>query len=142
METATPRFEVSATDRSHLAWLTTRMAIERTLMAWVRTSIALIGFGFTIVQFFERFSRMENVAPASHPFAARYVGLVLIGAGVAALGLSTLQYRKTVRYVWQAEFAVLARADTPPGGAPVYMISIGLILLGILAFMAVLVRAV
>ena len=31
-----------------LAWLRTRMALDRTLMAWNRTSLSLIGFGFTI----------------------------------------------------------------------------------------------
>ena len=36
---------------SHFSWLRTRLSIERTLMSWVRTSTALIGFGFTIFQF-------------------------------------------------------------------------------------------
>jgi uncharacterized membrane protein YidH (DUF202 family) len=29
-------------------------------MAWVRTATALIGFGFTIVQFFERFNKRRG----------------------------------------------------------------------------------
>jgi putative membrane protein len=29
----------------------TRMAAERTLMAWVRTALSMIGFGFTIYKF-------------------------------------------------------------------------------------------
>lgn len=33
---------------SHFSWLRTRLSVERTLMSWVRTAIALIGFGFTI----------------------------------------------------------------------------------------------
>ncbi|HEY7064663.1 MAG TPA: DUF202 domain-containing protein [Chloroflexota bacterium] len=31
------------------------MSAERTLMAWNRTSLSLIGFGFTIYQFFDKF---------------------------------------------------------------------------------------
>ena len=31
----------------------TRMAAERTLMAWVRTALSLIGFGFTIYKFLQ-----------------------------------------------------------------------------------------
>ena len=31
----------------------TFLATERTLMAWVRTSLSMISFGFTIVKFFE-----------------------------------------------------------------------------------------
>jgi putative membrane protein len=137
-----PRFQVAATDKSHFAWLGTRLALERTLMAWVRTGIGLVGFGFTIVQFFERFGRMDGVASARYPFAARYVGLVLIGAGIVALVLSAAQYRKALRYLWQRDFAALAGADKAPGSTPVYALAIGLVLLSVFAFLAVLVRAV
>ena len=136
-----PRFQVNATDASHFAWLGTRMALDRTMMAWVRTGIALVGFGFTIVQFFERFSRMDDVAAARYPSSARYVGLVLIGAGIVALVMSATQYRKMVRYLWQRDFAPLTGVQKAPHGTPVYTITIGLILLAVFAFMAVLVRA-
>jgi putative membrane protein len=39
------RFQVKATAESHFSWLRTRLSVERTLMSWVRTSVALIGFG-------------------------------------------------------------------------------------------------
>jgi putative membrane protein len=136
------RFRVSPTEASHFAWLRTRLALERTMMAWVRTATALIGFGFTIVQFFERLSGMEGVAPAMRPFAARYVGLVLIAAGVVALVLSAYQYRATLRYLWSDEFAAIAGVGKAPGSTPVYAIAIALILIGVFAFLAVLVRAV
>ncbi len=84
-ENATRHFEVQLTAGNHFAWLRTRLALERTVMAWVRTSVALIGFGFTIVQFFERLNTMEGVAAVSRPYAARYVGLALIATGVFAL---------------------------------------------------------
>jgi putative membrane protein len=51
------RFEVRTTAESHFSWVRTRLSLERTLMSWVRTSVALIGFGFTIVRFFERSPR-------------------------------------------------------------------------------------
>ena len=88
---AAERFQVKESVGSHFAWLNARLALEMTMMAWIRMAITLIGFGFTIVQFFERLNDMEGVAPAAHPFAARYVGLVLIGAGVVALVVSVVQ---------------------------------------------------
>jgi putative membrane protein len=118
------------------------MALERTMMAWVRTATALIGFGFTIVQFFERLNNMQGVAPAAHPFSARYVGLVLIAAGIIALVVSAFQYRATLRYLWHGDFAAIAGVGKAPGSTPVYAIAIGLTLIGVFAFVAVLVRAV
>ena len=35
------RFEVRPTSDSHFGWLRTRLSVERTLMSWVRTSVAL-----------------------------------------------------------------------------------------------------
>jgi len=138
---AAERFQVKESVGSHFAWLNARLALEMTMMAWIRMAITLIGFGFTIVQFFERLNDMEGVAPAAHPFAARYVGLVLIGAGVVALVVSVVQYRATTRYLWQEDFAAIAGIGKAPGNTPIYAVAIGLLVIGVVAFLAVLLRA-
>ena len=51
------RFEVRATADTHFGWIRTRLSIERTMMSWIRTATALIGFGFAIVQFFDAWNR-------------------------------------------------------------------------------------
>ena len=135
------KFEVRTTSDSHFAWMRTRMALERTLMAWVRTAVSLIGFGFTIVQFFERFQSMSNVAVALRPQAPRYLGLALIAAGVLALVVSLFQYRSVVHYIWSNDFAPIAGTGESGKKSPLYMISIVLILIGVFAFVAVLTRA-
>jgi len=61
----TSRFDVKADVSSHFSWLRTRMSIERTLMSWVRTATALIGFGFTIFQFLHRFNQTPGIKPAA-----------------------------------------------------------------------------
>ena len=71
------RYEASPDAGNHFAFIRTRLALERTMMAWVRTAVALIGFGFTIVQFFERLGRWRG-RPAAQPLGPRYVGLGLI----------------------------------------------------------------
>jgi putative membrane protein len=63
----TGRFQVRATAESHFSWLRTRLSLERTLMSWVRTSTALIGFGFTIFQFLSRFNHTPGFEPPAHP---------------------------------------------------------------------------
>jgi len=138
---AADRFQVKESVGSHFAWLNARLALEMTMMAWIRMAITLIGFGFTIVQFFERLNDMEGVAPAAQPFAARYVGLVLIGAGVVALVVSVVQYRATTRYLWQEDFAAIAGIGKAPGNTPIYAVTFGLMVIGVVAFLAVLLRA-
>jgi len=136
------RFTVKATADSHFAWLRTRLSLERTLMSWLRTATALIGFGFTIVQFFERFQNVPGTTPPRFPDAPRYLGLAMILAGILALSISTLQYRSLVRYMWNENFAVLAgTGDGPePYKAASLWVAILLLFIGVFAFGAVLAR--
>jgi putative membrane protein len=144
---STGRFEVRVTSDSHFAWLRTRMALERTLMAWVRTSVGLIGFGFTIVQFYQRLRDMEGVAPPLRPQAPRYLGLALIGTGVLTLLIATAQYRAIVRYLWSTQYKVLAGMESDSSQSlgwqmPLMVIAIAVILIGIFAFASVVFRIV
>ena len=102
------RFDVKATASDHFSWLRTRLSVERTMMSWVRTATALIGFGFTIVQFFARIQETPGVAPAYFPHAPRYLGLSLIFCGVMALVISIWEYQWGLRYLWSGNFAVIA----------------------------------
>jgi putative membrane protein len=134
------RFEVRVTSDSHFSWLRTRLAIERTLMAWVRTATALIGFGFTIVQFFERFADMESVSAATRPLAPRYLGLALIAAGVLGLALALWQYRWVVNYLWNPNFTPIAGLKEERMAVPAFAAAIVVLLIGLFAFSAVFLR--
>ena len=107
------RFEVRATATDHLAWVRTRLAMERTLMAWVRTGASLIGFGFTIVQFFDRMGELRDARRPRFPNTPRYLGLMLIFCGVAALIVSALQYRSEVKDLSRGDFALIAGGGLP-----------------------------
>lgn len=140
--TSANRFEVKATAESHFSWLRTRLSVERTLMSWIRTATALIGFGFTIVQFFDRFQSMPGVSLARYPYAARYFGLALILCGVIALIISIWEYRWTLRYLWSGSFSVIAGAQKEGKQTPLYVVAIALALVGTFAFFAVLLHLV
>lgn len=94
-------------------------AAERTLLAWVRTALGLIGMGFVVARFglFLRAIRAQpgdgDVGP--HPSSV-VLGLVLalFGAGVAAV--ATWQHRRFCR--------TLGPADLPPA----YRIGVGPVL--------------
>ena len=57
------RFEVRVTADSHFAWVRTRLALERTIMSWLRTAVALIGFGFAIVQYINHLQQISGARP-------------------------------------------------------------------------------
>lgn len=100
-------------------------AAERTLLAWQRTAIALMGFGF-VVERFGLFLRMMGNQPlslAQRGFSLWLgVGLLMLGASVAVI--SALQFRNVVRGLGEKEI---------PRG---YWTHIGVWLNFILAFVA------
>jgi putative membrane protein len=134
------RFTASATSSEHFAWLRTRLALESTLMAWVRTGMSLIGFGFSIVEIFNRVVVNPNVAPVYWPEMPRYVGLALIGGGIMALVISCFQYVWINDYLWSPQFRPIAGLREGRGRTPSLAIAIVLTVVGLLAFFALLFR--
>ena len=61
------------------------LAAERTLLAWIRTGLALMGFGFVVARFglfLEEFhAALPSATPPSHQFSL-WSGTALIVAGV------------------------------------------------------------
>jgi putative membrane protein len=74
-----------------------RMAAERTYLAWVRTGVALMGFGFVVARFglfLREISAMrspaaEEAAQAAQSVAARPSLSMWVGVGLVALGVLT-----------------------------------------------------
>jgi putative membrane protein len=65
--------------------LSTRLASERTLMAALRTSLSLIGFGFTIYKFFESMRTTLGEGSPIRVHGPRRLGLTLVALGVLVL---------------------------------------------------------
>lgn len=136
----TGRFDVKPTASDHFSWLRTRLSIERTMMSWVRTAVSLIGFGFTIVQFFNRVQDLPGIKPARFADAPRYLGLTLILCGIVALVISVWEYQWTLRYLWGGDFTVVAGVTKEGKQTPLIAVAIALILIGLFAFFSVLFR--
>ena len=134
------RFEVRTTSDSHFSWLRTRLSLERTMMSWLRTATALIGFGFAIVQFFERLQQAPEAHSAYLPNAPIYLGLALIACGILALVVAIWEYRWALHYLWGEPFTPIAGAAQEPKNTPVLAIGVLLIFIGLFAFFVVLVR--
>jgi uncharacterized membrane protein YidH (DUF202 family) len=116
--------------------------LERAMVSWLLTSITLIGFGFAIVMVFDQLSRLTNVAPPLRPLAPFHFGLLLIGAGVAALIVAGWQYRTVLGYLRGRDLAAVTGGGREPGQAVVYTVTIVTIFIGVFAFLAVAARIV
>lgn len=69
----------------------TRLAHERTLMAWVRTATSMISFGFTIAKLVPNRGR-ENWVFDTHTFAA-----IMIAVALIALTFAAIEHRREMR---------------------------------------------
>src|ERR1700756_4256688 len=93
------RGTVLAEKRTDLAIQRTNMAAERSLMAWIRTSLSMIGFGFTIYKFFQYLPEELATGNIRRPQAPRNLGLTLIALGPLALVAATWQHWNFLRAV-------------------------------------------
>ena len=134
------RFEVRASVSDHFAWVRTRLALERTMMSWLRTAVALIGFGFAIVEYFYRLQQIPHTRAAYLPTAPEYLGLALISCGVLALIISIWQYFWTVRYLWREPYVPIAGMTKEGMQSPVIVVALLLTGIGVFAFFAVVLR--
>jgi putative membrane protein len=133
-------YAVRLTSDSHFTWIRTRLSAHNTLMSWMRLATTLIGFGFTIVQFFERFTQRPDVKPALAPHLPRYLGLALMLAGIFSLAIAIWQYMRFVEYLQSGAFGRLALHSRMPVNKPALAIAILLLLIGAVAFVTVVFR--
>ena len=104
------------------------MAAERTLLAWNRTSLTLMAFGFAVERF-GLFAHMLLARPGEQmPRGGSFwVGLAFIGLGVCAAFGSVYQYRRMLR--------TLRPVEIPPGYAvhfgTLLALAVGLLGLGL-----------
>ena len=86
MATASPP---NVSESTLLAVDRTRLAHERTLMAWVRTATSMISFGFTIAKLVPDRTADRGGLLDTHTFAS-----IMIAVALVALTLAAVQHRR------------------------------------------------
>jgi putative membrane protein len=92
------------------------LAEERTLLAWIRTSLALMGFGFVVARFGLFLQEMHiaqgSTLPTTH-FASRWFGTALIVTGILVNLFSIRRHRRLVE---QLDRGTIAGYGSSPEG--------------------------
>ncbi len=99
---------------SVLALIRTAYSSERSLMAWIRTSVSLYTFGFSISTFIDYLSSQESGSEFS--VGLRRVGLALIAMGIVALVLAMVEHLKRVQTMKRLGLPSTGRVSLPTGG--------------------------
>jgi putative membrane protein len=94
-------------------------AAERTFLAWIRTGITVMAFGFVVARFglFLRLLRTQGGEPIGGTGLSPYLGAVLVVLGVIATAAGTRRY--------QAFCSRLARSELPSLHAEVLPLMLG-----------------
>lgn len=92
--------EVHKLSTEELALTRTRLAHERTMMAWIRTSASMISFGFGIYKFFDYFQKDQ---PIHQGFVTpRRFAIFLIAMGLLVLAGAAVQHWSDLRELRKA----------------------------------------
>jgi putative membrane protein len=120
---------------TELARERTRQAADRTLMAWVRTALSLIGFGFAIAKYRDILMKAGFITRPPEEFNTTLIfGLSFISLGVFGLLTAVLQH-------WRILQAIKHNPLAFPVFKPLSMfMAIILLLIGAFAFVAVLIH--
>ncbi|MDY7021857.1 MAG: DUF202 domain-containing protein [Cyanobacteriota bacterium] len=132
-ENPTPKINPQA----ELAKERNRAAAERTLMAWIRTCLSLISFGFGIDTVVSAILSFQEVAQRVNPIRfSRTLGLAFIALGTYAMIAALIEHNQELRHI-QRHGDYIYKPRRSLG----LTVGTGLVAIGIVAFISIVVRA-
>jgi putative membrane protein len=83
--------------------ITDHLANERTFLAWIRTSVGLMAFGFVVVKFSLFVRQVSLIVGKENAIQNRgysaIVGIILVAVGTLTSVLSYIRYRNTKKQI-------------------------------------------
>ncbi len=109
-----------------------RAAEERTLMAWIRTSLSLIGFGIGIDRIVAAIH--QSLGDAINPLRlTRILGLAFVALGTFAMLYAAIDHRHQLQRIQRNDLVYLDRRS------PALVVAYVLAVLGTMAFVGILI---
>ena len=100
------------------ALVRTALSSELTLMSWVRTSLSLFTFGFSIAQFFQYLARQTEEISGN----PRRLGIALIVVGVVVLLVAIVEHVQRIRRLQEEGLPADSRSFLPIGSAAALLV--------------------
>lgn len=130
MDTDSPNHQTSVVNE--LARERNREAADRTLLAWIRTSLAMISLGFAIERLGQAALMMDGRLANFSPLKSRVFGSALIVLGIAATLVGMWEHRHVLAAIKNVDY----RYDDRPAVAR--WMGMGIVCVGLAALAVIL----
>lgn len=113
-----------------------RAAAERTLMAWIRTCLSLISFGFGVDRIITALQKSVVYDYIDDPLhLTRILGLSFIGIGTVAIVLAALEHRQELHHIKQENYRYKSRSSLA------FIVAISISITGLFAFVGIVIKS-
>lgn len=110
MSQETPNLSGPHGDQPDMAGFNLKLALDRTTLAWIRTTLTMASFGFGLVAFFRS---LQQGSPSAETVrlhqGAIHFGVALVVMGILAMRCAALSHWFTLRRLRRGEVPVLSQ---------------------------------
>lgn len=122
--------------QAELAKERNRAAAERTLMAWIRTCLSLISFGFGIDRIVSAIRSLQVTEDIDSVQLSKILGLAFIALGTYAMIVAAIEHRQELHHIQrEGNYIYMPRRSLG------LVVAIALVGIGVFAFIGILVKA-